>query len=144
MEGDDEIKKDARMDVDLPSPKHDLTVANVTDVIVPKILESHSDPSTRVTTDVALPGSSTLAITMPQPALVPMAPSTLFSLSRTPEDEVSAGKEAMIQDELMNRCLKEAYDSSEVLKASIRVSAIVSSVCWTYFHSYILLWLSGL
>lgn len=52
-------------------------------------------------------GPSALVTTAPAPA-----PSSLnlFNLSRVPEDQVGASKEAMIQVELMNRRLKEAYD----------------------------------
>lgn len=68
---------------------------------------------------------------MPQPVVIPVPPCVPYPLVRTPEDEVSARKEAMIQAELMNKHLKDALDLNEVLKTHTQVSVIVSA---TFFY----------
>ena len=60
-------------------------------------------------------------------------PSTPFALHHTPQDQVGAAKEAMIQAGLMMDRLKvvfdtskAAYDTSSALQTNVRVSGIVS------------------
>ena len=66
-------------------------------------------------------------------AAPPTPASSAFTLHHVPEDQIGAGKEAMIQAGLMMQRLKEvydanksAYDASSALQANVRVSAIVS------------------
>ena len=69
------------------------------------------------------------------PAAPPLPPQTTFyPLYLTPEDQIGAAKEAMIQAEHMMRhtkeayeASKEAYDASSALRANVRVSTVVSS-----------------
>ena len=70
----------------------------------------------------------------PTPPAMSYAPSTtLFVLHQTPEDQVGAAKEAMIQAGLTMGRMKVVYDTSKAaydtrspLQANVRVSGIVS------------------
>ena len=82
--------------------------------------------------------NSSFVLTVPPPEPTPMpqsAPATAFAFHRVPEDQVGASKEALIQVEVMNNRLREAYDASEALKTNVRVSTIVSvarSFCFEF------------
>jgi hypothetical protein len=94
------------MDIDLPNPRHSPVIADAPHDIVPKIPGVQSVANPRDPTEVAPAGPSTLTTSVPQPALPLTISSGSYPLERTPEDEVSVGKEAMIQAELVNSRMK--------------------------------------
>uniref|UniRef100_A0A452XM44 Uncharacterized protein n=1 Tax=Aegilops tauschii subsp. strangulata TaxID=200361 RepID=A0A452XM44_AEGTS len=63
---------------------------------------------------------STMAVKSPRRNETPSISSTSFSLARSLEDKVGAGKEAMLQAEQMETQLKELLISNETLKTNIR------------------------
>ena len=73
---------------------------------------------------------TTMAVKSPRWNETPSISSTSFSLARSLEDEVGAGKEAMLQAEQMETQLKELLISNETLKTNIRVSNRVSVICF--------------
>ncbi|XP_037469459.1 myosin-2 heavy chain-like [Triticum dicoccoides] len=63
---------------------------------------------------------TTMAVKSPRRNETPSISSTSFSLARSLEDEVGAGKEAMLHAEQMETRLKELLISNETLKTNIR------------------------
>ncbi|KAM3399712.1 hypothetical protein ACQJBY_004874 [Aegilops geniculata] len=72
---------------------------------------------------------STMAVKSPRRNETPPISSTSFSLARSLEDEVGAGKEAMLQAEQMETRLKELLVSNETLKTNIRKTCELGTKC---------------
>ncbi|XBI22135.1 hypothetical protein VPH35_063188 [Triticum aestivum] len=103
----EDAEEQVQMDVDPPSPWRNQVVMDIDHEMVQKIPEIYQ--------------SKCPWQIRRRPATPPTIPCVLYPLASPPVDEeVSASKGAMIQVELMNSKLKNAFDLSEVLKAPIQ------------------------
>uniref|UniRef100_A0A8I6XUL1 Ubiquitin-like protease family profile domain-containing protein n=2 Tax=Hordeum vulgare subsp. vulgare TaxID=112509 RepID=A0A8I6XUL1_HORVV len=116
----EDVEERVQMDVDPASPRRSPVAMDTDHGMVPKLPEILSDASVVASTDIVQDSLSALVVSAPRPATPPTISYVQYPLARTLEDEVSASKEAVIQAELVNSTMRDAFNSSEVLKAQMR------------------------